>query len=118
MTDGPTTTIYHNPRCGKSRAALAILAQHGTEPLVVEYLKTPPSKDELRAILKKLGMKPEQLVRKGEQIYKEKFANTGLSDDQWLDALSNYPILIERPIVIIGDRALIGRPPEKIAELL
>jgi arsenate reductase len=118
VTDRPKTTIYHNPRCSKSRAALAILALHGTEPFVIEYLKNPPSKEELQAILKKLAMKPAQLVRKGEPIYKEKFANRAMSDDQWLDALAKYPILMERPIVMIGDRALIGRPPEKIAELL
>ena len=113
-----TITLYHNPRCSKSRAALALLAGHGIDPTVVDYLKTPPTKDELRTILGKLGMKPEQLVRKGEEIYKKNFANRTLSDDQWLDALAQYPILIERPIAIKGDKAVIGRPPEKIAELL
>jgi arsenate reductase len=111
-------TIYHNPRCGKSRAALAILQAHGVEPVVVEYLKTPPTKDELRTILKKLGMKPEQLVRKGEDTFKEKYAGKDLSDDQWLAALAKDPILIERPIVIKGSRAVVGRPPEKVGELL
>lgn len=111
-------TIYHNPRCGKSRAALAILADNGVEPLVVEYLKTPPTKDELRAILKKLGMEPEQLVRKGEDVYREKYAGKAMSDDQWLDALATNPILIERPIVVKGNRAVVGRPPEKVSELL
>ena len=111
-------TIYHNPRCGKSRAALAILQEHGIEPVVVEYLKTPPTKDELRAILKKLGMKPEQLVRKGEDAFKEKYAGKDLSDDQWLAALAKDPILIERPIVVKGSRAVVGRPPEKVGELL
>ena len=74
MASKVTVTIYHNPRCGKSRAALAILTGHGFDPVVVEYLNNPPTKDELRAILKKLSMKPEQIVRKGEEVYKEKFA--------------------------------------------
>jgi arsenate reductase (glutaredoxin) len=113
-----TITIYHNPRCGKSRAALAILAEHGVEPVIVEYLKNPPTKDDLRAILKKLGMTAGQLVRKGEDIYKEKFSTKAMSDEQWLDALVQYPVLIARPIVIKDDRALLGRPPEKVLELL
>jgi arsenate reductase (glutaredoxin) len=112
------TTIYHNPRCGKSRGALALLEQKGVQPHIIEYLKTPPTKEELRAILKKLGMKPEQLVRKGEDIYREKFAGRTLADEQWLDALVKNPILIERPIVVKGDRAVIGRPPENVLELL
>ncbi len=111
-------TIYHNPRCGKSRAALAILAQHGIEPIIVEYLKNPPSKEELRVIVGKLGIKPEQIVRKGEDVYKERFADKPLSNEQWLGALASHPILIERPIVIRGDRAVIGRPPEKVSTLL
>ena len=111
-------TIYHNPRCSKSRAALAILAQHGIEPIVVEYLKNPPSRDELRTIVGKLGIKAEQIVRKGEDLYKERFADEPLSDEQWLGILASNPILIERPIVIRGDRAVIGRPPEKVSSLL
>jgi arsenate reductase (glutaredoxin) len=113
-----TLTIYHNPRCGKSRAALAILEEKSLVFDTVEYLKTPPTKGELRAIVKKLGIKPEALVRKGEDLYKEKFAGKTLNDDQWLDALAKHPILIERPIVIRGERAVIGRPPEKVLELL
>jgi arsenate reductase (glutaredoxin) len=113
-----TLTIYHNPRCGKSRTALAILEEKGLAFETVEYLKTPPTKQELRAIVKKLGIKPEVLVRKGEAIYKEKFAGKTLSDDQWFDALAKHPILIERPIIVKGERAVIGRPPEKVLELL
>jgi arsenate reductase (glutaredoxin) len=113
-----TTTIYHNPRCGKSRAALAILEEKGLAFETVEYLKTPLTKEELRAIVKRLGIKPEALVRKGEDIYKEKFAGKTLSDDQWLEALAKHPILIERPIVVKGERAVIGRPPEKVLELI
>ena len=111
-------TIYHNPRCGKSRAALAILVEHGADPVVVEYLKTPPTRNELREILNKLGMTPEQLVRKGEDIYKQNYAGKSMSGDQWLEALARNPVLMERPIVVKGDRAVVGRPPEKVAELL
>jgi arsenate reductase len=111
-------TIYHNPRCGKSRAALALLLEKGIEPAVVEYLKTPLSKEELRAILKLLRMKPEQIVRTGEELYKDKFQGKTLSDEQWLDALVANPILIERPIVVKGNRAVVGRPPERVLELL
>lgn len=118
MAGREAITIYHNPRCGKSRGALAILEEHGIEPVIVEYLKTPLTKSELRALLAKLRMKPEQIVRKGEDIYKSQFSNKSLSDDQWLDALAGHPILIERPIVVKGTRAVIGRPPEKVLDLL
>ncbi|HVY06421.1 MAG TPA: arsenate reductase (glutaredoxin) [Burkholderiales bacterium] len=111
-------TIYHNPRCGKSRAALDILEKSGVAPRIVEYLKTPPTRDELRAILKKLCMKPEQLVRKGEDVYKQKYAGKPMTDGQWLDALAQDPILIERPIILKGNRAVIGRPPENVNALL
>lgn len=111
-------TIYHNPRCGKSRDTLAILQKKGAEPEIIEYLKAPPTKDELRGILKKLGMKPEQIVRSGEDVYKQKFAGKTLSDEQWLDALAKNPILIERPIVVKGSKAVIGRPPENVLALL
>lgn len=113
-----TFTIYHNPRCGKSRGALALLQEHGIEPAIIEYLKTPPTRDELRLLLKKLGMKPEQIVRRGEDIYKAQYAGKTLADEQWLDALSTHPILIERPIVVKGDRAVIGRPQENVLALL
>lgn len=113
-----SVTIYHNPRCGKSRNTLAILEEKGIAPTIVEYLKTPPTKEELRAIVKKLGIGPQALVRKGEDLYKEKFAGKALSDEQWLDVLAKNPILIERPIVVRGGRAVIGRPPEKVLEIL
>ena len=111
-------TIYHNPRCGKSRDTLAILQAKGIEPEIVEYLKVPPSKEALRGILKMLGMKPEQMVRKGEDVFKQKFAGKILTDDQWLDALAKNPILIERPIVVKGTKAVIGRPPENVLRLI
>lgn len=111
-------TIYHNPRCSKSRKTLALLQEHGIEPTVVEYLKNPPDKRELEIITRKLGVKPEQIVRRGEASFKEKFAGKSLSDSEWLDALAEHPILIERPIVIKGERAVIGRPPENVLDLV
>ena len=111
-------TIYHNPRCGKSRDTLALIQGKDVSPEIIEYLKTPPTKEELRGLLAKLGMKPEQLVRKGEDTYKEKFAGKTLSDEQWLDALAKNPILIERPIVVKGSKAVLGRPPENVLTLL
>ena len=111
-------SLFHNPRCGKSRSALVLLKEKGVQPNIIEYLKTPPTKEELRAILKKLGMRPEQIVRKGEDVYKQKFSGKMLTDEQWLEALVKNPILIERPIVVKGDRAVIGRPSEKVLELL
>jgi arsenate reductase (glutaredoxin) len=110
--------IYHNPRCTKSRATLALLNERGIEPKVVEYLKTPPTAKELKTIVAKLGIKPEELVRKGEDIYKEKFADKTLTDAQWIEALAANPILIERPIVVHGDQAVIGRPPGNIETIL
>jgi arsenate reductase len=111
-------TIYHNPKCSKSRATLALLQEHGVEPQIVEYLKTPPTAAELKAIVAKLGIKPERLVRKGEDVYKANYAGKTLTDAQWLEALAKHPILIERPIVVSGNRAVLGRPPENVNELL
>ncbi len=111
--------IYHNPRCSKSRATLALLREKGIEPRIVEYLKTPPSREELEAILARLGMQPRDLMRKKEKIYKELgLDNPDLSRDQLIDAMLENPILIERPIVVFGDKAAIGRPPEKVLEIL
>ena len=111
-------TIYHNPKCSKSRAALALLTERGIEPRIVEYLKTPPTSAELDAIVAALGIKPEQLVRKGEDIYKSSYAGKPLTDSQWIDAMVKHPVLIERPIVVKGKRAVLGRPPENVAKLL
>lgn len=110
--------IYHNPRCSKSRAALALLRERGIEPRVIEYLHTPPSREELRVLLDKLGIPAEQLVRKGEDTFKSEYAGRSMSEAQWIDAMAAHPILIERPVVIRGDRAVIGRPPEKVLGLL
>ena len=111
-------TIYHNPRCTKSRATLALLEENGIEPRVVEYLQTPPTTTELRTIIAALGIKPEQLVRRGEDIYKAKYAGRTLTDAQWIEAMIRDPILIERPVVVCGERAVIGRPPENVKQLL
>ena len=111
-------TIYHNPRCSKSRKTLALLQEHGIEPTVVEYLKNPPDKGELEIITRKLGVKPEKIVRRGEDSFKQNFAGKSLNDDEWLEALAEYPILIERPIVVKGDQAVIGRPPENVLDLV
>jgi len=111
-------TIYHNPKCTKSRATLALLQDSGVEPTVIEYLKTPPTAVELKAIVAKLGIKPDALVRKGEDVYKSTYAGKTLTDAQWIEAMVKHPILIERPIVVSGTRAVIGRPPENVNALL
>lgn len=116
--DVPPLKIYHNPKCSKSRATLALLQERGLTPRIVEYLRTPPSAAELEAIVAMLGIRPEQLVRKGEEIYKSRYAGKKLSDEQWIAAMVANPILIERPIVVLGDRAVIGRPPETVLALL
>ena len=113
-----TPLLFHNPRCGKSRDALGLLQDAGVDVEIVEYLKTPPSAAQLKAILKKLGMKPEQLLRKGEAIYKEQYAGRTLSDAEWIAAMVEHPILIERPIFVTGDRAVGGRPPQAVTTLL
>ena len=114
----PAPTIYHNPHCSKSREALELLRGRGIEPRVVEYLKTPPTETELAAIVDRLGVRPEALVRKGEDIYKASYAGKALSDEEWIAALARDPILMERPIVVAGSRAAIGRPPERVLALL
>ena len=111
-------TVYHNLRCSKSRAACEIVASIGRPAQIINYLDTPPSKAELHELLLKLGMKAEALVRKGEETFKQHYADQVLSEDDWLDALVAHPILIERPIVVRGERAVIGRPTEKVQELL
>jgi len=113
-----TTRIYHNPRCSKSRATLALLEERGIQPEVVEYLKTPPDEKRLRALLKKLGMRPIDLIRKGEAEWKESGLDASASDDELIALMVRHPILIERPIVEVGQRARIGRPPEQVLELI
>ncbi len=110
--------ILHNPRCRKSRETLALLEENQTDLEVILYLKDVPSKEELSAIIKKLKISPFELIRKSESIYKEQFKGQSFSDDEWIDIMLQNPKLIERPIVISDDRAVIGRPPNKVLELL
>lgn len=111
-------TIYHNGRCGKSRGALEILQEQNIPHTVRWYLADPLSKEELQAILKKLGMQPSELVRKNEELYKEQYKGKNISEKEWLTILAENPALIERPIIEKGDKAIIARPPEKVFELL
>lgn len=111
-------TIYHNPRCSKSRAALKLLEERGLHPKIVEYLKEPPSPAELKSLLKKLKKSPAEITRTGESVYKERYRGKDLSEEQWLRALHENPILIERPIVVNGARAIVGRPPESVLTIL
>lgn len=112
-------TIYHNPRCSKSRQTLALLEQNHIQPNVVLYLEVPPSPSKLRGLLKKLGLDARALLRTGEDEYKTLgLADEGLSESALLQAMSAHPKLIERPIVERGDRAVLGRPPENVLELI
>lgn len=110
--------IYHNPRCSKSRQALALLEQQGDELEVIHYIDTPPDSATLSALLQQLGLTARELIRKGEDTYKElNLANPELSEAELVQAMVDYPRLIERPIVIRDGQAIIARPPEKILEL-
>ena len=114
-----SVTIFHNPRCSKSRQTLQILVDKSVEPSVVEYLKTPPSVEELQSILSLLNMSPRELMRKNESIYKEKGLDSEtLSDIELITAMTTDPILIERPIVLANGKARIGRPPENVLDIL
>ncbi len=112
-------TIYHNPRCSKSRQTLQLLQEHGVEPEVVLYLEEPPSAQQLKTLLAQLGIDARSLLRKGEDAYKENnLKDNSLGDEQLIEAMVKFPKLIERPIVVKGDRAVLGRPPENVLELL
>ena len=112
-------TIYHNPRCSKSRQALQLLRGRGIEPEIVEYLKTPPSADEIEALLARLGTEPRALLRVKEAAYREAgMADEGLSRRALIDLMAANPVVIERPIVVSGDRAALGRPPENVLSIL
>ena len=114
-----TVTIYHNPRCSKSRQTLTLLREKGVEPEIVEYLKTPPDTKTLKRLLDMLGLEPRDLMRKKEKEYKENgLANPDLSRDALIEAMVANPKLIERPIVIQGDKAALGRPPESVLDIL
>jgi arsenate reductase len=112
-------TLYHNPRCSKSRAALEILESRGVTPAVVRYLDTPPDAATLKRLLKALGLDARALLRTGESEYDELgLDNPSLSDEQLIAAMVAHPRLIERPVAFDGRRAVIGRPPERVLELL
>lgn len=110
--------IFHNPRCRKSRETLAILHDKNKEPEIIEYLNNPPNVKELKEILSMLNIQAHDLIRTGEAIYKEQFKGKTLNNDQWIEAMIENPKLIERPIVISGNKAVIGRPPEKVLEII
>ena len=114
----PAIRIYHNARCSKSRSACALVAESGHPAEVVDYLKTPPTREELRDLLGMLGMTAGELVRRGEPVFREHYAGRTLTEAEWLDALLAHPILMERPIVVRDGRAVVARPPERVLELL
>ena len=113
-------TIYHNPRCSKSRQTLMLLREAGIEPQVVEYLKTPPSAAELDRIFRRLGVEPTAVMRFGESVAKElSLSNSDRrSRRDWIKLIVDNPVLLERPIVVHGERAALGRPPEAVKALL
>jgi arsenate reductase len=114
-----SVAIYHNPRCSKSRQALGLLQDKGIEPEVIKYLDTPPDHATLSRILDQLGMEPRNLMRKKEKEYKENgLDNPDLTREQLIDAMVAHPKLIERPIVVKGDKAALGRPPEQVLDIL
>jgi arsenate reductase len=111
--------IFHNPRCSKSRATLQLLEERGVEPQIIEYLKTPPSTSRLKELLAMLDMSPRDLMRKGEDPYKDLgLIDTDKDDDTLVAVMVDNPILIERPIVVTGGKARLGRPPEQVLEIL
>ncbi len=114
-----TVTIYHNPRCSKSRQTLALIQEKGVEPTVIEYLNAPPTPEEMDSILDLLGMEPRELMRRKEATYKETGADDpNLDRDSLVAILTTNPILIERPIVLANGKAALGRPPENVLEIL
>jgi arsenate reductase len=112
------TVIYYNPRCSKCREALCLLEEKGEKVEIIKYLEDTPTQKELTEIIKKLGIKPETLVRKSEDLYKDQYADKKLTGRQWIKIMAENPILIERPIVIKGGKAIIGRPPQLVIDIL
>ncbi len=114
-----TVTIYHNPRCSKSRQTLGLLQENNVEPEIVEYLKSPPDAETLEKLLDMLSLEPRELMRKKEKEYKENdLANPDLSREELIAAMVAHPKLIERPIVVTGEKAALGRPPESVLDIL
>lgn len=118
MAHKENITIWHKTTCSKSCEAMNLLKKKKIMPDVFLYSETAPTEEEIRSVLKKLGIKAEELIRKKEKIYKEKFEGKKMTEEKWIKAMVKYPILIERPIVIKGNKAVIGRPTEKILEIL
>ena len=110
--------IYHNPRCSKSRQSLALLRENGVEPEVIEYIKTPLDEVALREVIAKLGIEVHEVLRTKEEPYQQLALSPDSSEEEVIAAIVKYPILMERPIVVKGDSAVIGRPPENVQELL
>ena len=111
-------TIYHNNRCSKSRQGLLLIEESGEDYVVKKYLEDVPTEAELKVLINTLGIQPIDLIRKNESIWKENFKGKALSNAEIIQAMTNYPKLIERPIVVNGNKAVIGRPPEKILEII
>ena len=111
-------TIYHNPRCSKSRETLSRIQDSGEEYNVIDYLSNPPTEETLRELVQKLGFPIEYLVRKDEELFKEKFSKVDIGENDWYKILTENPRLIERPIVVRGEEAIIGRPPENVDKFL
>ncbi len=112
-------TLYHNPRCSKSRQALALLEENGITPTIVKYLDTPPDAATVRALVKKLGLeRAHDLVRSKETEYREAGLDKDADDDAVINAIARYPKLLERPVLVQGDRAVLGRPPENVLKLV
>ena len=110
--------LWHNPRCTKSRQTLSLIESHGYQPRIRPYLNDPPSEDEIRSVLKALGIKALGLIRTKEKLFRELGLTADTSEDALIAAMAEHPILIERPILIFGDRAAVGRPPEAVLSLL
>jgi arsenate reductase len=111
-------SIYHNNRCSKSRDSLAILNEQNIDFKVIEYLQNPPTAKQIKTLLKKLKLKPYELIRKSEELFKTEYKDKNFSDEEWIEVMVNNPVLIERPIIVNGNKAVIGRPPEKVLEIL
>ncbi len=111
-------TIYHNPRCSKSREALALLVEKGITPKVVEYLKEVPTRKELELLVMKLGIPAADLLRKNEALYKEKYRGLNLNEHEWIRVMHENPKLIERPVVVKDHKAVIGRPVDNVMDLI
>lgn len=113
------TVIYHNPRCGTSRTTLELIRNAGVEPQIIEYLTSPPTRDELRDLIKRAGLTPRHIIRTKESLYRElKLDDPAVSDDQLIDAMVAHPILIERPLVATAKGVRLCRPPEAVIDLL